>query len=251
MKPKLIHSHLVLSGFFALATSSTHASIIIFNGISGDNNDGIPASFGSNLSSDIGGANVSNGATPDIALAWGGGTTNTGDVLANGWDIHGRSVDFWEALDSTGPTSTTPTIGQMEYPTDASPMTVTFTVDTAWALQLNSVDIGMANDKIDTYYFDVTISEVGGSEVFSTLTAAMDGDGGTGLQALTVDFDFTGTLGTDYVLAFREADSFGNIITGTNGGAIDNLSFSQAVPEPSTSALLGLGGLALILRRRK
>ena len=241
MKPKLTHSLFVHTVFFALATSSTHASIIIFNGIAGSNNAAVPASFGSNLSNDIGGANVSNGATPDIALAWGGG-----------WDLHGRSTSFWAALDATGPSSNTPSVGQMESPTDVSPMTVTFTVDTEWALQLNSVDIGMASDKLDTYYFDVTISEVGGSKVFSTLTAAMDGDGGTGVQALTVDFGgFTGTLGTDYVLAFREADSFGNIITGTNGGAIDNLSFSQAVPEPSTTALLGLGGLALILRRRK
>lgn len=32
---------------------------------------------------------------------------------------------------------------------------------------------------------------------------------------------------------------------------IDNLSLSTAVPEPSSTALLGLGGLALILRRRK
>ena len=32
---------------------------------------------------------------------------------------------------------------------------------------------------------------------------------------------------------------------------IDNISLSIAVPEPSTTALLGLGGLALILRRRK
>jgi hypothetical protein len=32
---------------------------------------------------------------------------------------------------------------------------------------------------------------------------------------------------------------------------IDNVSVTAAVPEPSTTALLGLGGLALILRRRK
>jgi hypothetical protein len=38
------------------------------------------------------------------------------------------------------------------------------------------------------------------------------------------------------------------------GGSFTGLSevrFSEAVPEPSTTALLGLGGLALILRRRK
>lgn len=35
-----------------------------------------------------------------------------------------------------------------------------------------------------------------------------------------------------------------------NSGQIDNLTIAQ-VPEPSSAALLGLGGLALILRRRK
>ena len=39
----------------------------------------------------------------------------------------------------------------------------------------------------------------------------------------------------------------------TTDGTIDNFSLSDntAVPEPTTTALLGLGGLALILRRRK
>ena len=35
-----------------------------------------------------------------------------------------------------------------------------------------------------------------------------------------------------------------------NDGSLDNFTLSQ-IPEPSTTALLGLGGLALILRRRK
>ena len=40
--------------------------------------------------------------------------------------------------------------------------------------------------------------------------------------------------------------------TNSNDGYVDLVSFSTtAVPEPSSAALLGLGGLALILRRRK
>ncbi len=40
------------------------------------------------------------------------------------------------------------------------------------------------------------------------------------------------------------------IPTSGNQVGIDNISL-DAVPEPTTTALLGLGGLALILRRRK
>jgi len=210
----------VLMMAVALSTTCANATIIEVNGISVGNNDAVPLTFGSNLSSDTGGATVSNGATPDIALIWAG--------PGGGWDAHGGNNGLWAALDPAGPTSSTPTIAQMEYPTAATPMTVTFTVATGKRLVLNSVDIGMATDKIDTYYFDVTISEVGGAEVFSTLTAAMDGDGGSGVQALTVTFNFTGTLGTDYVLALNDVDSLGDDTITNNGGGIDNLSFNQA-----------------------
>lgn len=200
------------------------ATILGFNGIAGGNNAAVPASFGSNLSSDIPGATVSNGATPDIALTWAGGGSG-------GWDLHGGGGSaFWAALDSD--IATTPSIAQMESPTAASANTITFTVDAGQALRLNSVDIGMATDKTATYYWDVTISELGGVEVFSTLTAAMDGDGGSGVQALTINLNFTGTLGTDYVLAFNDVDSSGNDTISTNGGAIDNLSFSQVAAGP-------------------
>ena len=37
----------------------------------------------------------------------------------------------------------------------------------------------------------------------------------------------------------------------SNWAAVDDVTYIVAVPEPSSSALLGLGGLALILRRRK
>jgi len=56
----------------ALSTTCANATIIEVNGISVGNNDAVPLTFGSNLSSDTGGATVSNGATPDIALIWAG-----------------------------------------------------------------------------------------------------------------------------------------------------------------------------------
>jgi hypothetical protein len=54
-------------------------------------------------------------------------------------------------------------------------------------------------------------------------------------------------------LAATEGEDLNLKITGSGAGVgIDNVSLEvNAVPEPSSAALLGLGGLALILRRRK
>ena len=63
----------------------------------------------------------------------------------------------------------------------------------------------------------------------------------------TSEIIFSG--GTD--LAYLEFRGQSGGSNGTDGGMLlDNISVAS-VPEPSTTALLGLGGLALILRRRK
>lgn len=52
----------------------------------------------------------------------------------------------------------------------------------------------------------------------------MDGDGSSGVQAQTVTLNFTGDPGVDYKLEFSDSPD-------TNGGAIDNLYFSQVTPS--------------------
>jgi hypothetical protein len=209
MRGKRITNGLMMA--IALAATCANATIIELNGISGNNNNAVPSGFGSNLSSDVGGATVSNGKTPDIALTWAGGG-------AGGWDLHGDSVSFWAALDPAGPTSSTPTITQMEA---GSPQAyIDFTVAAGKKLVLNSVDIGMATDKTSTYNWTITIAEVGGAVVATYNPPAMDGDGSSGVKAQTVTLNFTGDLGVDYRLQFSDSPD-------TNGAAIDNLSFNQ------------------------
>jgi hypothetical protein len=183
--------------------ASAGQTVIEINGMSQGNNVNLPGDFGSNLDASIPGATVSDGGTPQIALTWGGD-----------WETHGSGV--WDALD---PANSGVDIAQME----AGTHSITFTVANGQALKLNSVDIGMATDKTATYTFTITISEVGGAVVATYTPPAMDGDGSSGVQAQTVALNFTGDPGVDYKLEFSDSPD-------TNGGAIDNLYFSQVAP---------------------
>ena len=60
----------------------------------------------------------------------------------------------------------------------------------------------------------------------------------------------TKTFTTQTGVTHIQLGNFTNL-EGTTYVGFGEIRFSEAVPEPSTTALLGLGGLALILRRRK
>jgi len=107
----------------------------------------------------------------------------------------------------------------------------------------NGTDIHLAftTDGTDTLLY------VDGSLAFTFTGDAIDISGTTGLggDARTDGTTFTDVLPGD-ILGFAAYDS--------QLGAAEVLAHRDAfvsVPEPSSSALLGLGGLALILRRRK
>ena len=118
--------------------------------------------------------------------------------------------------------------------------------------------INFADNTDYTFSFDhFRRSDLAGGDV----TAQIQTVGGTVLA--TADFAaITGTTASD--IANRIVPTYSTsggaevgqeirlvfIPTSGNQVGIDNISL-DAVPEPTTTALLGLGGLALILRRRK
>ena len=113
-----------------------------------------------------------------------------------------------------------------------------FTLDLS---SLNGQTLGLGS--ISTAYGNFTI--VGPATISGGVANVAAGD------TMTVIYPSNVT----YVGAFTGANtslSTGSVqYTGTAGGNdVASITF-DAVPEPSSTALLGLGGLALILRRRK
>lgn len=80
----------------------------------------------------------------------------------------------------------------------------------------------------------------------------LDGNDAANRQSFDVTVDLTtigyGAIaaGDDFFITWYDRNNSNN----DNGVAVDDVTIS-VVPEPSSAALLGLGGLALILRRRK
>ena len=121
-------------------------------------------------------------------------------------------------------------------------------------------------------YIGIRIRETGGGLLWQghakqpEYDAAHAGNGNSWSSAQTFSMDFSaadfgtvfqtgaGTEGT--LLTFEVGGVTKDLVDGSSyansnrGNYVDNIVFTL-VPEPTTTALLGLGGLALILRRRK
>lgn len=215
--------------------SLSHATVIGFGQIGGSNTT-VPANLGSNATADGAGFVVTNGATPNIALTWG----------AN-WDIH-QSNQFDELENKTigggdwDNESGGPRIGQM----DEDLHTIIFSADAGYALVLNSFDFANTDETFDVSTWDLTLTDSSLNVVWSLSVDLDNADESSETQ--TISPNFTGLAGETYTLTFSEDISVHNTPNGRHG--IDNLSFTQ-VPEPSSAALFGLAGIALLVRRRK
>jgi hypothetical protein len=216
MKTKT-HTTLPLAALagLAIATGSAGAATTL-TGLPATN-AAVPADHGSNA---VG--------TPNVTLDW--STGGNWDQYAN-WDGRGDSYQL------QGPQITT----------GAFSGRVVFTPDTGFAVTITSFDLDeWAGGGATTVDWIVSGSTSGtlASGTWDDFNTANDPGNAGGRSTVTPNV--TGANGEALTLSFGQ--------TGGNGEylALDNLTFDQvAVPEPSSMALLGLGGLGVLLRRRR
>ena len=200
----------------------------------------IPDSFGDNIALPAPGNAVfetSPGAagivgTPSIDLTW----SATGGSNFNAWQSH--------AWTNAGGGAT-----QMDGSSIGSTFSITLSPTATTAMVLNSFNfIGDTNG--DTFQYQINLLNLSNSAVVFTNTTAtwttLVGSTNNGAPSILVDY--TGDLGTAYRLDLLRIGG-----SGTDSAidiAVDNLRIDQ-VPEPSTYALIALGGVAFLVMMRR
>ncbi len=206
----------------AAAFSSASAATIVYDF---DDNDGV-------VDTNDFGLGVTAG---DFAVPTGAGGGAIQNLRAEGGVRNDGSVVMSFAV--TIPSTTTVDLAQLTF--DAG-FNQTFSAgnaitDPTWTLTIDNGGTGIPTSGISTDIPAGNVEHVEDSFVVSL-------SGLTGLSDTTVNFSFAFTTNPQLNNSLARAHTLDNVVlTGT----------SAAVPEPSSATLLGLGGLALILRRRK
>jgi hypothetical protein len=211
------HTTLPLAALAGLAiATSANATVLTFEGLG---TGAIPSGFGDNIAAAETGISVSNGTTENIDLTW------TGQ-----WSIYNDSEWTAAYLQNYD-------VGQQ--------YDLQFTPDTGFGVVVDSFvfddysNYGNPTNKFNWFLYE---DSAAGAVIGSGTETTADG------EKLTVNTGMaTAYAGTVLLRIEEHSDNVG----GNYDQAIDSISFTQTVPEPSSVALLGLGGLALILRRRK
>lgn len=163
------------------------------------------------------------------------------DVIIDedGNDVTDQTIgDFFLRASRTDPGQTSPFSLRIDFGGDLIPSAVSFDI-----LDLDGVDTP-GSSSFGTEAWDIFVT---------------NGDGDTTLGALTpevaaADVDFDAKAFNVAVGDQRGISSIELVFSGTKesgiGVGLDNLRLSNAVPSPGTAALLGLGGLAAMRRRR-
>lgn len=123
---------------------------------------------------------------------------------------------------------------------------VSFTVDTS------SYDTGVVYVVFGTFQDDASVSATDGTV---SLTSDVLGGGGslasTGTAIAAFNFDNLVDGGAAPILSFQQVNADADGSRARFYGIIVDAEVEEVIPEPTSTALLGLGGLALIGRRRR
>ncbi|GAA5494466.1 hypothetical protein Rhal01_00627 [Rubritalea halochordaticola] len=136
---------------------------------------------------------------------------------------------------------------------DARGYSFTFTLDSAFSLTNLQVISGHTNDtgsQNQAFASDLTFTLSGGS-LGSDLTETKLQLDYTGIDYITSDFDLGNTVidaGTYTITVFENNMGGGGAYAIYDGITLEG---TAAIPEPSSTALVGLAGLGFILRRRR
>jgi hypothetical protein len=242
-----VFATIALALVVAFVAGESFATTIGFVGARASNNLDILTNYGSNVAADGTGWTVSDGsgATPDVALYWGGGAS-----AGTGWDWEFHQATTFAAVeslhnggawDAANPT-TTNAVAQLQEDVPAGAVKLQFLPAASVALRLNSFDIGNASDQSNPvegpYGFNIALIRDSDSlQVWSHQTPLFNGN-----DAEPVAVNYTGAIGQSYTLTFTRYGSGSGIIFRSG---LDNVSFSQ-VPEPSCLALMALCSLGLL-----
>jgi hypothetical protein len=222
MKKTIIYTATAL--FVAIATSASAATVLI-DWSTADSTPGGADSNGYHWNS------VDAGATN---LVGSDGVATTWDVTAAVLDNSGNGNDSgFGGAGVNGPIGSAP-FDQLFAVTDG----IYSQSETGYAtISFSDLDLS------SVYNFSAIGGRNSGGVDGTIAVTTGTGTGGTLLNDGTIlDFSVTSDASGDIVLVFAAPSS---------NATFNALSITTAVPEPSFTALLGLGGLALILRRRR
>lgn len=204
---------------------------------------------------DTGNALVDHDLVNNIGQADVDSTNTVGDLGFDASYVNSRDGVGLTDGDFVGVTDFTGTVGSF---TDGSQGYQISDVDGLYVLTFDTVDLTSITDPV-TVSIDYFLASTGW-ESDDSLRIAVDVDGvitdlintnGTDIDDLGIEGTFT-NLSTTFAGA-SDATLFVEFDSNSVAEAVflDNVVFATAVPEPSSIALLGLVGLAGVVRRRK
>lgn len=212
-----------LTALSLLAAAPSHATVLTFDVAGIFDFQSMPAAYGDNVTSTVMGPysyGSAQGFTPNVSVQYG----NTLPAL---WRTgYGDLTNvLFEDSDAVGV------------------LNVTFTADPGYLVFLHSFDLASYSSSFAT---DPSINSV---KVFDASNAPLFSQSNVSVSKVThTPFSFPTALSGSSLRIEVNALNLGGL---NDDIAIDNITFSQAVPEPSSGVLLTLGVVAAAARRRQ